>query len=199
MFLTMNAWGNTGIYDRLKWSLKKPLDCPEWGLDETQGLQVQPFPISPFAEVLTSGGSPKGDRGTEAKLNGQTLCFGAWEQVWIQRWSVSIHRERVCVSACVMLKAFQDLSVRKMAVEVSIPCFVSRSLTLGTIIKASTSQKCVSKPTDLHGDDLVLSLYLTTLGHRVVPQGAGLKIFAGTFDAGVRVDGIVGYGTTSLR
>lgn len=40
---------------------------------------------------------------------------------------------------------------------------------------------------------------LTTLGHRAAPpQEAGLTTFAGTFDAGVRVEGIVGYGMTSL-
>lgn len=31
-----------------------------------------------------------------------------------------------------------------------------------------------------------------TLGHRAALQAAGLTTFAGTFDAGVRADGIVG-------
>lgn len=85
MFLTMEVRGNAGIYDGLKGSLRKPLDCHGWVLDETQRCRCSPFQYRLFAEVWTSGGSPDGDRGSEAKFNGQTLCFGASEQMWIQR------------------------------------------------------------------------------------------------------------------
>lgn len=91
---------------------------------------------------------------------------------------------------CVTLKGFQDLSVGKMAVEVSVPCFVSRCLTLGMIIKTSASQKCVSKHMDLH-DDLLLSCTRRPRGTGQLPQAAGLMTLTGTFDAGVRLEGIV--------
>lgn len=77
--------GNTGIYGSLKGSLREPLDCHGWVLDETQNCRCSPFQYRLFAEVWTSGGSPEEDRGAEAQFNGQTLCFGASEQMWIQR------------------------------------------------------------------------------------------------------------------
>lgn len=90
---------------------------------------------------------------------------------------------------CVRLKAFQDVPVRKMAVGGSIPCFVSRFLTLGMIINASTSFNGISELVDFQNDDLFLSRsMLEHLQHTVAPLAAGLTTCAGTFDAGVRVE-----------
>lgn len=135
MFLTMNAWGNTGIYGSLKGSLRKPLDCHGWVLDETQKCRCSPFQYRLVAEVWTSGGSPEGDRGAEAKSNGQT-------DTMLRSIGANVDTKMICFDServCVRLKAFQDMPVRKMAVGGSIPCFVSRSLTLWMIINASTS------------------------------------------------------------
>lgn len=93
---------------------------------------MQPFPISPFAEVWASGGSPEEDRGGQRQNStGRHYTSEHGSKCGYKMWFDSIQR------MCVMLRALQDLSVGKMAVEGSIPCFVSCCLTLGRIIEAA--------------------------------------------------------------
>ena len=66
-------------------------------------------------------------------------------------------------------------------------------------LTASAFRRGINKPFGLHDDRLLLAMYLMTSGYGAAHQAAGLRTLAGTFDAGVRVDGIAEYGTTSLK
>lgn len=145
-----------------------------------------------FCGRLNFGWITRERQGRRGKIRRADTILRSMEKVWTQMWVVSIQRE------CVMLKAFQEPPVRKMAVESPIPCFVSRCLTPGDDLQ---SERLPEMRFQTRGSSRRCSpvvTYYTTLGHRAAPQAAGRTTFAGTFDAVVRVEGIVGYGMTSL-